>query len=174
MRKVLLGAVGFLAGSVLAVAAAVKPVVVTMNDAAGTNVGTVTFTQHGKTVDVRVILTALPPGEHALHVHAVGTCTPPDFTSAAGHLNPDSRHHGFLNPDGHHAGDFPMSVKVKEDGKGSAELHSTDLSLDAASAASIYGKSVVIHELVDDQKTDPAGASGKRSACGVIPAAPAM
>jgi len=37
--------------------------------------------------------------------------------------------------------------------------------------SSIYGKTVVVHELVDDQKTDPAGASGKRLACGVIPAA---
>ena len=171
MRKVLIAAVGVLAGTVAALAAAVKPVVVNMNDANGTNVGTVTFTQHGRTVDVRVILMALPPGDHALHVHAVGTCTPPDFTSAGGHLNPDSKHHGFLNPDGHHAGDFPMSVKVKEDGKGTAELHSTDLSLDASAPTSIYGKSVVIHELVDDQKTDPAGASGKRIACGVLPAA---
>ena len=169
MRKVLLAAAGFLAASVVALAAAVKPVVVNMNDGSGTNVGTVTFTQHGKTVDVQVVLMAMPAGEHALHVHAGGTCTPPDFTSAAGHLNPDSKHHGFLNPDGHHAGDFPMSVKVKEDGKGSAQLHSADISLDASAATSIYGKTVVIHELVDDQKTDPAGASGKRIACGVIP-----
>ena len=171
MRKVMIAAFGVIVGSVAAFAAAVKPVVVTMNDASGTNVGTVTFTQHGKTVDVRVALMALPPGDHALHVHAVGICTPPDFTSAGGHLNPDSKHHGFLNPDGHHAGDFPMSVKIKEDGKGTAELHSTDLSLDTAAPTSIYGKSVVIHELVDDQKTDPAGASGKRIACGVIPGA---
>ena len=174
MRKLLIASVGLLAGTAVALAAAVKPVVVNMNDGSGTNVGTVTFTQHGKTVDVRVMLMAMPPGEHALHVHAGGTCTPPDFASAAGHLNPDSRHHGFLNPDGHHAGDFPMSVKVKEDGKGSAELHSTDLSLDAAAPASVYGKTVVIHELIDDQKSDPAGASGKRIACGVIPPAASM
>ena len=174
MRGVLIGTASLLAVSTIALAAAVKPVVVNMNDASGTNVGTVTFTRHGKTVDVRVVLMAMAAGEHALHVHAGGTCTPPDFTSAAGHLNPDSKHHGFLNPEGHHAGDFPMSVKVKADGKGSAELHSTDLSLDAASATSIYGHSVVIHELADDEKTDPAGASGKRIACGVIPAAPSM
>ncbi len=170
MRGVMIAAAGLLAGSV-ALAATVKPVVVNMNDGSGTNVGTVTFTQHGKTVDVRVILMGLPAGEHGLHVHAGSACTPPDFTSAMGHLNPDGKHHGFENPDGHHAGDFPNSVAIKADGKGTAELHSTDLSLDAASASAIYGKTVVIHELADDQKTDPAGASGKRIACGVIPAA---
>lgn len=174
MRKVLTAAAGIMATSLVALAASVKPVVVPVNDAAGTGVGTVTFKQHGKAVDVRVALMGLPAGEHALHVHAGGSCTPPDFTSAAGHLNPDSKHHGFQNPDGHHAGDFPMSVAVKADGKGSAKLSSKDLSLDAASATSIYGKTVVVHELVDDQKTDPAGASGKRIACGVIPAAPSM
>ena len=65
-----------------------------------------------------------------------------------------------------------MSITVKADGKGSAKLSSTDLSIDTASMSSIYGKSVVVHELVDDQKTDPAGASGKRIACGVIGPAP--
>ena len=174
MRKVLIASAGILATSIVTLAATVKPVVVPMNDAVGTSVGTVTFTQHGKTVNVRVALMGLPAGEHALHVHAGGTCTPPDFTSAAGHLNPDSKHHGFQNPDGHHAGDFPLSVAVKADGKGKAKLSSNDLSLYASSVAAVYGKTVVVHELADDQKTDPAGASGKRIACGVIPAAPSM
>lgn len=171
MRGSWLGVVGLMAGCVVAVAATVKPVSVPMKDASGTDVGTVIFSQRGKTVNVRVEMKGLPAGEHALHVHAVGTCTPPDFTSAGGHLNPDSKHHGFQNPEGHHAGDFPLSVTIKADGTGSAKLSSTDLSLDTAAPASIYGKSVVVHELVDDQKTDPAGASGKRIACGVIPAA---
>src|ERR1700712_1823183 len=100
MRGVMIAAAGLLAGSV-ALAATVKPVVVNMNDASGTNVGTVTFTEHGKTVDVRVVLTGLPVGQHGLHVHAGSACTAPDFTSAMGHLNPDAKHHGFENPDGH-------------------------------------------------------------------------
>jgi Cu-Zn family superoxide dismutase len=36
---------------------------------------------------------------------------------------------------------------------------------------SIIGKSVVVHEKADDLKTDPAGNSGARIACGVIEAA---
>lgn len=171
MRKTWMATVAMAALSVAAGAAKMKPVTVPLQDATGANVGTVTFAQKGKAVEMRAALKGLPAGEHAIHVHAVGTCTPPDFASAGGHLNPDSKHHGYSNPDGHHAGDFPASVTVKADGSGSAKLTNADISLGASGPASIYGKSVVVHELVDDQKTDPAGASGKRIACGVIPAA---
>ncbi len=174
MRGLWIGTMGLMAGCALAVAATAKPVTVPMMDGSGASVGTVTFSQHGKTIEMRAALKGLPAGEHAIHVHATGTCTAPDFASAGGHLNPDSKHHGFSNPEGHHAGDFPASVTVKADGTGSAKLSSADLSLDAAAPTSIYGKSVVVHELVDDQKTDPAGASGKRIACGVVPASASM
>ncbi len=30
----------------------------------------------------------LPPGGHGLHIHAVGLCEPPEFTSAGAHFNP--------------------------------------------------------------------------------------
>jgi len=151
---------------------AAKPQAVTvpMKDSAGKDVGTVTFVQGKSALDVKVKLSGLPMGEHGIHVHAGAACTAPDFTDAGGHLNPTAKHHGFSNPEGHHAGDFPMSVKVGENGKGTATFHNADLSLEAGQPASILGKAVVVHELVDDQKTDPAGASGKRIACGVAPA----
>ncbi len=170
MGKVSIGASLLLCGAITAWGASVKPLQVPLKDASGADVGTVTFSKGSKAVDVKVALKGLPAGEHGIHVHQGTSCTPPDFQSAAGHLNPTSKHHGFDNPEGHHAGDFPMSVKVAADGKGKATFHSSDLSFDPASPASILGKTVVVHELVDDQKTDPAGASGKRIACGVIPA----
>ena len=146
------------------------PVTVPMKDGSGADVGTVTISQQGSGVQMQIALKGLPPGDHALHVHAIGTCTPPDFTSAGGHLNPSNKHHGFDNPDGHHAGDLPSSVSVAADGTATATLTSADLSLDPASASSLLGKAVVVHAMADDQKTDPAGASGKRVACGVVPA----
>jgi Cu-Zn family superoxide dismutase len=174
MHKVLIAAVGLLAGSFAASAATVRPVVVPMKDASGADVGIVTFMPHGKEVEMRVELKELPIGEHAIHVHAGGTCTPPDFASAKGHFNPTSKQHGYENPQGHHVGDFPKSAEIREDGLANEKIMSADLSLDPASPNAIYGKTVVVHELKDDQKTDPAGASGKRIACGVIPSAPSM
>lgn len=170
MRKTWMGTAGLVAVTVAAMAAKPKPVTVPLQDATGASVGSVTFVQKGKAVELRAMLKGMPAGEHAIHVHAVGTCTPPDFSNAGGHLNPDSKHHGFANPEGHHAGDFPASVIVGADGSGTAKLNNADISLDPSSAAAIFGKSVVVHELVDDQKSDPAGASGKRIACGVVPA----
>jgi superoxide dismutase, Cu-Zn family len=161
---------GLLALSATAFAATHKPVTVKLQDAQGATVGKVVFTQAANVVSMRVSLKGLPAGEHGIHVHANGTCTAPDFTSAGGHLNPDNKHHGFANPMGHHAGDFAMSVAVKDNGTGMATLRSTDLSLDPSAADSIYGKAVVVHADADDQKSDPAGNSGKRIACGVIPA----
>jgi len=166
-----MAAAALAATSITAFAAGPKPVTVKLNDPNGKDVGTVTFVSRGNGVDLRIALHDLPAGEHAVHVHDGGSCTPPDFTSAQGHFNPSNKHHGYQNPEGHHAGDLPSSVEVKADGKGKATLLDADISLDPASTSAVYGKTVMVHELKDDQKTDPAGAAGKRIACGVIPAA---
>ena len=91
--------------SIAAMAAKPKPVTVPLQDASGTSVGSVTFMQKGKAVEMRAMLQGMSSGQHAIHVHAVGTCTPPDFASAGGHLNPTGKHHGYANAEGHHAGD---------------------------------------------------------------------
>src|SRR4051812_34510591 len=51
----------------------------------GEQVGTTTFTEHSTGVLIAVQVNGLPPGEHAIHLHAVGRCDPPDFMSAGGH-----------------------------------------------------------------------------------------
>lgn len=170
MRNAWMAAAGLLMGSLTAAAATHKPVTVELKDASGKNAGKVIFTQSANVVSAKIALKGLPAGEHGVHIHATGTCTAPDFTSAGGHFNPDNKHHGYANPAGHHAGDFAMSVAVKDNGTGTATLRSTDISLDPSSSDAIFGKAVVVHEQVDDQKSDPAGNAGKRIACGVIPA----
>ena len=173
MCKKWVAAACMVAGSVTGMAQT-RSVTVPMVDGKGADVGMVMLSQQGSGVQMQVMLKGLPAGEHGIHVHAVGTCTPPDFTSAGGHLNPTSKHHGFQNPDGHHAGDFPSSLTVAQDGTVNTTLTSTDVSLDASSPASVYGKAIVVHAAADDQKTDPSGASGARIACGVVPEAGAM
>jgi superoxide dismutase, Cu-Zn family len=110
----------------------------------------------------------LPPGVHGAHLHTVGKCDAPDFTSAGAHLNPHDKMHGKQNPQGPHLGDLP-NVTVGADGKGmiSVSLSGTADELDG-SLFDTDGTSVVVHATADDYRTDPSGNSGGRIACGVL------
>ena len=140
-----------------------------LKDAAGIDVGTATFTQVGNAV--RVVLTArgLPAGVKGVHLHAVGKCEPPPFTSAGAHFNPTGKEHGSLNPQGHHAGDLP-NITIASDGTGRLETTSEGLTL-GPGPTSLFdadGSSIVVHAAPDDFKTDPTGNSGARIACGIV------
>ncbi len=146
-------------------------VVVPLKTSAGEDAGTASFRQVKDKVVVKVRLKNLPPGQHAVHLHAKPVCDAPDFKSAGGHFNPESKQHGFQNPMGHHAGDLPENVTVGEERTGEATFKVSYLSLDPASPYSIFangGTSVVVHEKADDGKTDPSGNAGNRIACGVV------
>lgn len=120
---------------------------------------------------LRVTLQAsgLTPGEHAVHLHMIGSCTAPDFMSAGGHWNPMQRQHGKDNPAGAHFGDLP-NMLVAADGTGSldAVVAQAKLSGDDAALLDTDGAAVVIHAGPDDYKTDPTGAAGGRIACGIV------
>jgi Cu-Zn family superoxide dismutase len=111
---------------------------------------------------IRIAAEGLPPGDHGLHLHAVGRCDGPGFQSAGAHWNPAERQHGHLNPAGPHAGDLP-NLTVSSNGRGAINFLATGGALDDAD-----GTSLVIHAKADDYKTDPSGNSGDRIACAVI------
>ena len=120
---------------------------------------------------VRVQLTAtrLPPGVHGWHIHAVGRCDGPDFATAGGHFNPEGKKHGAQNPEGAHAGDLG-NITAAADGTAKVEV-TARVSLEPGVAVSLFktdGTAIVIHANVDDERTDPAGNSGGRIACGVV------
>src|SRR4029453_1137606 len=54
----------------------------TLKDASGNEVGKAALKETPSGVLVRLDLTGLAAGEHALHFHAVGKCEPPAFKSA--------------------------------------------------------------------------------------------
>jgi superoxide dismutase, Cu-Zn family len=151
-------------------AVAANKVDVQLSDSQGKSVGTATLSAEGKKgVGVDLKLENMPPGEHGIHFHREAKCEAPDFKSAGPHFNPDLKQHGLENPQGHHNGDN-QNITVGADGKGKAHWVNADLTLgsDLKSLFSNGGTSLVIHAKADDQKSDPAGNSGDRIACGVI------
>lgn len=130
----------------------------------GSDAGVATLSQRSDGLWLEVAATGLEPGQYGIHLHAVGKCDAPDFTSAGGHWNPAAKQHGFDNPMGAHGGDL-RNLVANADGIGStlAKLPGT-----IADALDADGMALVIHESPDDYKTDPSGNSGKRVICGVF------
>jgi Cu-Zn family superoxide dismutase len=138
-------------------------------DASGKSVGTATITQTSGGVQIKATLSNLPPGVHAIHIHTVGKCDPPGFTTAGGHFNPENKKHGMDNPDGMHMGDLP-NFTVAADGTGQVTALAAHATLGDGDDSLFHtgGTALVIHAMADDYKTDPSGNSGPRIACGVI------
>lgn len=140
-----------------------------MRDAKGQAVGRATFAQADDQVRIVLRVHGLPPGDKGVHLHAVGQCAGPAFTSAGGHFNPTGAQHGTLNPRGPHAGDLP-NIAIGGDGTGRLDTTTARVTL-GAGPTSLFdtdGSALVIHAGPDDYRTDPTGGSGARIACGVI------
>lgn len=102
----------------------------------------------------------------AFHVHDIGKCDAMHgYDSAGGHFNPAKAEHGLLSANGPHAGDMPNQY-VGQDGVLRAQVFNGMVSLDDKNA--IRGRTLMIHEESDDNRSQPAGGAGKRLACAVI------
>ena len=140
-----------------------------LKDKDGKVVGMAMLSERPGGVLVRVEAKGLTPGLHAVHVHAVGKCEGPAFTSAGGHFNPAGKKHGHKSAEGAHAGDLP-NMLVAKDGSGHFEVLTDGITLRAGplSVFDADGSALVIHAGVDDYVTDPTGNAGDRAACGLI------
>lgn len=144
----------------------------TLTGSDGTPFGTAELTAVPNGVLIRLDLSGLPPGEHAVHFHETGVCDAADgFASSGGHFGPGGTAHGFLSPGGPHAGDMPNQV-AGPDGTLRATLVNPNVRLDDGPTGLLDadGSALVIHEGADDYRSQPSGDAGGRLACAVIAA----
>jgi len=136
-----------------------------VRSAAGATVGTLSLLTTSAGVRITGTLTGLTAGAHGIHLHSVGRCDGPEFTTAGGHLNPANAKHGLENPAGPHAGDLP---NITVNASGSAQVDMTTPRTMISELLDADGAAIVVHAAVDDQRTDPGGNSGARVACGIV------
>jgi Cu-Zn family superoxide dismutase len=128
--------------------------------------GEIVFGVAGSKVRVVAEIRGLTPGAHGFHIHENGDCGAADGSSAGGHFNPSGRSHGNPDLSEHHVGDMPQLIAdVNGNARLTAYLDGVQL---GEGAGNIIGRSIVVHAGADDFKTQPAGNSGARLACGVI------
>ncbi len=140
-----------------------------LKNARGEAVGTASLWEDANGVRIITQVRGIPPGKHGFHLHAVGKCDPPEFTTASAHFNPGRKRHGLKSAQGPHAGDLP-NLEVAADGSGKLE-YVTKLVTLGSGPASLFdadGTALVIHANPDDDVTDPTGNSGGRIACGTL------
>ena len=120
--------------------------------------GTARFYQFPGGILTEVDVSGLPNngvGFYGFHIHSGGSCSGVNFASTGAHLNPTNAAHP------HHAGDLPPLLSYN------GRAYMTVMS-DRFSLPDILGRTVVIHKMPDDFRSQPAGNAGEKIACGVI------
>lgn len=127
--------------------------------------GRVVFKKKGEGVLVTAEIMGLPTedGEcnrkvFGFHIHEGESCSGNDtdpFLNVGGHYNPDECEHPS------HAGDLPPLFE----NNGYAYL---SLYTDRFTVSEIINRTVIIHSMPDDFKTQPSGDAGEKIACGKI------
>lgn len=128
--------------------------------------GLITFYAFQEGTVVMADICGLPQGNgeegesafFGFHIHEGASCkgTKEDpFAGAGGHYNPVSRLHPF------HAGDMP----VLESAGGKAWMA---FYTERFRPEELLGKTVILHAMPDDYRSQPSGGAGEKMACGMI------
>jgi Cu-Zn family superoxide dismutase len=125
--------------------------------------GSVQLTAEGQDVRVTYNVKGLKANQkHGFHIHEFGDCSSADGSAAGGHFNPMSAPHGGPTDQAKHVGDLG-NIVADAKGVASGEIRVTGLHLHM-----LAGRSLMVHAGEDDLKSQPAGNSGDRVACGII------
>jgi superoxide dismutase, Cu-Zn family len=131
--------------------------------AKGSVSGTAKLKWNGAATILELHIKGLKPRQKSgFHIHEFGDCSATDGSSAGGHFNPRQTAHGGPEDAIHHAGDMG---NLTADAKGEVE---EKIKIPGVALATLIGRSLVVHAKEDDLKSQPAGGSGDRVACGVI------
>lgn len=120
--------------------------------------GQVVFYQRKNCVLVEVNVKNLPATEagfFGFHIHEGDTCAGINFSDTGIHYNPANTHHPI------HAGDLPPLMLCNG---GAYQVVATE----RFCVKNIIGRTIVIHQMPDDFKSQPAGNAGTKIACGKI------
>jgi Cu-Zn family superoxide dismutase len=133
--------------------------------------GTVEFVQHGDLVVAKADISGLTPNStHGFHIHETGDCSASDASSAGAHFDPSASPHGGPEGEVRHGGDLG-NLKADANGRARGSVEVGGVSIDNGPDR-ILGRAIVLHASADDLRSQPAGNSGARIACGVINPSP--
>ena len=147
-----------------------RTISVVMEPKSDSNVqGEAFFREENGVVRLEAKFTGLTPGKHAIHLHENSDCSAADGSSAGGHWNPTMERHGkWGDAEGYHKGDIG-NFEANDDGNGSITFETDQWCIGCGDAnKDILGKSVIVHEGVDDFVSQPTGDAGGRLACGGV------
>ncbi|MGV8815286.1 MAG: superoxide dismutase family protein [Gelidibacter sp.] len=131
--------------------------------------GSAVFTEQDGVVTMVTVLSGMTPGEHAIHLHEKADCSAADGTSTGGHWNPTKQPHGkWGSAEGYHKGDIG-NLTADANGNGTITFSTDEWCIGCDDVnKNIIGKAVIVHQDVDDFKTQPTGNAGGRVSCGGI------
>ena len=131
--------------------------------------GLAVFTKNKNGIKLDLSLKGKKNTTVAVHIHEGMECDRVDGKSAKGHWNPTGENHGSWGSSSFHSGDIG-NVTIDKNGIGSYVLIDTvgRWTIGGHGETNILDRSVIIHDGVDDGKTQPSGAAGGRVGCGLI------
>lgn len=120
--------------------------------------GQIKFYQKRRCVLICVNINGLPStpsGFFGFHIHQGSRCAGDNYSETGSHYNPANTPHPL------HAGDLPPLLLCNG---GACQAVTTD----RFRVSDVLGRTVVIHNMADDFRSQPAGNAGTKIACGVI------